>query len=98
MCLCVIKTHVSYVEIQIVDFSLISFPFSDIRYAMTLLLSTVLLTFCVTQTLPKDSVLYDGQRAASVTWVLQGSEVSLRCQVNTSRCGQYHNVKGRFRN
>ena len=70
---------------------------------MALLISTVLLTYFVTRTLPKDSVLYDRQKAASeeaasVTWVLQGSEVSLRCQVNTSRCGQYHNVKGRFRN
>ena len=69
---------------------------------MTLLISTVLLTTFVTQTLPKDSVLNRQNVASddgvSVTWVLQGSEVSLRCQVNTSRCGQYHNVKERFRN
>ena len=77
--------------------------FSDFSCEMTLLILTVLLTTFVSQTLPKDSsVLPDRQRVTSagdqgVTWVLQGSEVSLRCQVNTSGCGQYHNVKGRFK-
>ena len=72
------------------------------RCEMTFLISTVLLTAFVTATLPRDSVLYDRKSVDTddegVTWVLQGSEVSLKCRVNTSRCGQYHNVKGRFRN
>ena len=71
---------------------------------MTLLICTIILTSFVSQTLPKDSsVISDRQRVTSageagVSWVLQGSEVTLRCQVNTSGCGQYHNVKGRFKN
>ena len=71
---------------------------------MSLLISTVLLTGFVTRTLPQDSGLYSRQPVVAseegvrVTWVLQGSGVSLRCEVNTSRCGQYHNVKGRLEN
>ena len=69
---------------------------------MTFLISTVVLIVFVTATLPLDSVLYDRQSVDTdkegVTWVLRGSEVSLRCRVNTSTCGQYHNVKGRFKN
>ena len=72
------------------------------RCDMSFLISTVLLIACVSATLPRDSVLYDRESVDTdnegVTWVLQGSEVSLRCQVNTSRCGQYHNVKARFNN
>ena len=81
----------------IIPFFLIYF-----RLAMKLISSTILLTAFLSHTLPEDSVLHDrkieaSDESVSVKRVLKGDEVSLRCQVNTTTCGQYHNVKGLFK-